>query len=88
MINACGLTLQDLDSVTKRYREIDIEPNLDPANVRAKGKKLALEDVKRGFKVNWTKIRWDREKQSLQQYREKLKSHTDAVSLVLITTIW
>ncbi len=88
MIAACGSTLQELDTVTKSYRELGIDDEAKLIDEKAPGKRRTLEDVKKGIKVNWKKIRWDQEKQSLQQYREKLKSHCDAVNLILTSTIW
>ncbi|KAF7672366.1 hypothetical protein GT037_009397 [Alternaria burnsii] len=82
MINSCASTLQELDSVTKKYR--DVESKAD----KGKSKLRTLEDVKKSIQVNWQRVRWDYEKQSLQEYREKLKSHTDAINLLLTSVIW
>ena len=82
MIGSCASTLQELDMVTKKYRDVEIQAN------KGKTKLRTLEDVKKSMKVNWQRVRWDREKQSLQQYREKLKSHTDAINLMLTSIIW
>ena len=82
MIGSCASTLQELDTVTKKYRDVEIQAN------KGKTKLRTLEDVKKSMKVNWQRVRWDREKQSLQQYREKLKSHTDAINLMLTSIIW
>jgi hypothetical protein len=82
MINSCASTLQELDTVTKRYRDVESQAN------KGKTKLRTLEDVKKSFRVNWQRVRWDQEKQSLQQYREKLKSHTDAINLILTSMIW
>ncbi|KAF2690880.1 hypothetical protein K458DRAFT_438643 [Lentithecium fluviatile CBS 122367] len=75
MIASCGSTLQELDDLMQKYREISADDGLGPK-----------QDTKRmiqRIKVNWKKVRWDQEKQSLQQYREKLRSHTDAINLIL-----
>jgi len=82
MIGSCASTLQELDTVTKKYRDVEIQAN------KGKTKLRTLEDVKKSMKVNWQRVRWDREKQSLQQYREKLNSHTDAINLMLTSIIW
>lgn len=82
MIGSCASTLQELDSVTKKYRDVEIQAN------KGKTKLRTLDDVKKSMKVNWQRVRWDREKQSLQQYREKLKSHTDAINLMLTSIVW
>jgi septation ring formation regulator EzrA len=82
MISSCASTLQELDTVTKKYRVVENEASKEKKNRRT------LEDVKKSFQVNWQRVRWDHEKQSLQQYREKLKSHTDAINLILTSVVW
>lgn len=82
MINSCASTLQELDTVTKKYRDVESKAN------KGKTKLRTLEEVKKSIQVNWQRVRWDYEKQSLQQYREKLKSHTDAINLLLTSVIW
>ncbi|CAN9310368.1 unnamed protein product [Alternaria alternata] len=82
MINSCASTLQELDTVTKKYRDVESKAN------KGKTKLRTLEDVKKSIQVNWQRVRWDHEKQSLQQYREKLKSHTDAINLMLTSVVW
>ena len=82
MIGSCASTLQELDQVTKKHRDVEIHAN------KGKTKLRTLDDVKRSIHVNWQRVRWDREKLSLQQYREKLKSHTDAINLMLTSIIW
>ena len=82
MIGSCASTLQELDTVTKKYRDVEIQAN------KGKTKLRTLDDVRKSMKVNWQRVRWDREKQSLQQYREKLKSHTDAINLMLTSIVW
>ncbi|KAI4681845.1 uncharacterized protein J4E84_007441 [Alternaria hordeiaustralica] len=82
MIGSCASTLQELDTVTKKYRDAEIQAN------KGKTKLRTLDDVRKSMKVNWQRVRWDREKQSLQQYREKLKSHTDAINLMLTSIVW
>jgi hypothetical protein len=82
MIGSCASTLQELDTVTKKYRIVESQANEE-------GTKLyTLEDVKKSIRVNWQRVRRDHEKQSLQQYREKLKSHTNAINLMLTLLIW
>ncbi|KAI4666145.1 uncharacterized protein J4E78_003613 [Alternaria triticimaculans] len=82
MIGSCASTLQELDTVTKKYRLVEGEAGREKNNLRT------LEDVKKSIRVNWQRVRWDREKQSLQQYREKLRSHTDAINLILTSALW
>jgi len=77
ILNSCGKTLQELDDMTKKYREIVIE---EPGS--------AKKGVHDRLRVSWWKIRWDQERQSLQQYREKLRSHTDAISIILMAVTW
>jgi hypothetical protein len=83
MMASCGTTLKELDGVTKKYRE-----SILSSDETDKTKKRNLGDVTKRVKVNWKKVRWDQEKQSLQQYREKLRSHTDAINLVLNSILW
>ena len=82
MIGSCASTLQELDAVTKKYRIIENQAT------KRKAKMSSLDDVKKSIQVNWQRVRWDREKQSLQQYREKVKSHTDAINLMLTSITW
>ncbi|KAF2021492.1 hypothetical protein BU24DRAFT_21569 [Aaosphaeria arxii CBS 175.79] len=87
MIASCGTTLQELDDMTKKYREIGIDKDLPQGSINAAVKKTLDYRIQR-MKVNWKKIRWDQEKQSLQSYREKLKTHTDAINLILTSMVW
>jgi hypothetical protein len=82
MIDSCASTLQELDQVTEKYRNVESQAN------KGKTKLRTLGDVKKSIQVNWQRVRWDHEKQSLQQYREKLKSHTDAINLMLTSVTW
>lgn len=87
MIASCGSTLQELDDVTKKYRDIAAEDGKeDGENIEKKRK--VFDDVARRMRVNWRKVRWDQEKQSLQQYREKLRSHADGINIILSSMIW
>lgn len=88
MIRNCASTLQELESVTEKYRTIEGNAIEQAAAIKDKKKSRTLDDVKKSIQVNWHRVRWDYEKQSLQQYREKLKSHTDAINLILTSTIW
>ena len=82
MIESCASTLQELDDVTKKYRIVESQANKEKKKLRT------IEDVKKSVKVNWQRVLWNYEKQSLQQYREKLKSHVDAINLLLNSVIW
>ncbi|CAN9271246.1 unnamed protein product [Alternaria alternata] len=82
MIDSCASTLQELDEVTKKYRDVESQA------IKGKPRLRTMEDMKKSIRVNWQRVRWDHEKQSLQQYREKLKSHTDAINLMLTSVIW
>lgn len=88
MIRSCASTLQELESATKKHRKIESKTVEQAAANQDKTKSRTLGDVKRSIQVNWHRLRWDYEKQSLQQYREKLKSHTDAINLILTSAIW
>jgi hypothetical protein len=98
MINSCGTTLQELDSVTKRYREA-ANPGVsdvvdDTADLPAAGpsinpnKRRSIVRFTQNVRVNWMKIRWDIERNSLSEYREKLQAHMDAINIVLTTFLW
>jgi hypothetical protein len=99
MVLSCRATLQELDSVTKKYREaaeladtdvvdedadfrLELEASSNPS------KKRPIARFKEKARVNWMKIRWDMERNSLGEYRVKLQSHTDAINLVLTTFLW
>lgn len=82
MVNSCACTLKELEAVTEKYRIIESQAN------KGKTKLRTLDDVKKSIRVNWQRVRWDHEKQSLQQYREKVKSHTDAINLILTSVVW
>lgn len=82
MVNSCACTLQELEAVTEKYRTVESQAN------KGKTKLRTLDDVKKSIRVNWQRVRWDHEKQSLQQYREKVKSHTDAINLILTSVVW
>jgi hypothetical protein len=99
MVISCRATLQDLDSVTKRYREAaeptnsdvgvedaDSRPDVEASSNPSKKRSIAR--FREKARVNWMKIRWDMERNSLSEYRVKLQSHTDAINLVLTTFLW
>ena len=99
MIASCGATLQELESVTKKYREVadpaesnighDGLAGLPAAAVSANPKqKRSVAGLKEDIRVNWRKIRWDTERNSLSEYRGKLQAHTDAINIVLSTFLW
>ncbi|KAK2767455.1 hypothetical protein FQN54_003611 [Arachnomyces sp. PD_36] len=80
MINSCADTLGELEKVTQMYREGVL---LSPGNGKSVAERGIRERTVDRFKVNWLKIRWDRERSSLSEYREKLQSHTDAINMIL-----
>lgn len=98
MVDSCRATLTELDSVTKPYREAadpggngiadDTTDFLDNGTPTNPNKKLSLARFKKSFRANWMKIRWDIERNSLNEYREKLQAHTDAINIVLSTFLW
>ena len=95
MINSCGATLQELDSVTKKYREAALPAGSDLVDEAVdlptigsstnQEKRISRVPLKQRVRVNWWKIRWDIERKSLGEYREKLQAHTDAINIVLST---
>ena len=99
MISSCGATLQELESVTMKYREVadpaesdvvhDGPAGLLTAAVSTNPKQTrSVARLKEDIRVNWRKIRWDVERYSLSEYREKLQAHPDAISIVLSTFLW
>ncbi|EUC44955.1 hypothetical protein COCMIDRAFT_37284 [Bipolaris oryzae ATCC 44560] len=88
MINACASTLKELEAMTEKYRSVETAAVENAATNKGKAKLRTLDDMKKSIQVNWHRVRWDYEKQSLQQYREKLESHTDAINLILTSMIW
>ncbi|EOA92168.1 hypothetical protein ACJQWK_03452 [Exserohilum turcicum] len=87
MISSCATTLQELESVTEKYLSSEKLATELAKPSKGKTKMHALENMKKSMHINWRRIRWDYEKHSLQQYREKLKSHTDAINLILTSAI-
>lgn len=97
MISSCGATLQELDTVTSKYREaanqgesdvVDHTADLPATGPTNPNKKRSISQFKRNVRVNWMKIRWDVERHSLSEYRVKLQAHTDAINIVLNTFLW
>ena len=86
MIDSCGSTLQDLDSMTQKYRD-GTKPTESEVNDNRR-KKVFLARVKENCNINWMKIRWDMERYSIQYYRDKLRSHADAINIVMNTFLW
>jgi hypothetical protein len=84
MVASCGATLQELESVTKKYREVADPVESDVVHEQPRSVARLKEDIR----VNWRKIRWDVERYSLSEYREKLQAHTDAINVVLSTFLW
>jgi hypothetical protein len=100
MVASCEATLQELDSVTKRYREA-VKPaesevvNDDDGEVGTvvgastpPNKQRSMARFKENVQVNWLKIRWSMERNSLGEYRTKLQSHVDSINMVLNTFLW
>lgn len=100
MVCSCGITLQELDSVTKKYREAaepaesEVSVEHDVGIVQAVGtstppnKKRSIVRFKENVQVNWLKIRWGIERSSLSEYRARLQSHIDSINMVLNTFLW
>jgi hypothetical protein len=95
MVQSCATTLEELDAVTKKYRE-GVKPGAieeaedDASTTQRRGKKppIAVGKLKRSVASNFIKVRWDMDKQALKVYRDKLQSHTDAINIVLNTFLW
>ncbi|OAG42871.1 hypothetical protein AYO21_02822 [Fonsecaea monophora] len=96
MVQNCAVTLDDLDNVTKKYREgaTMSENNENNEGVESgagsgSGKSQKRRKVfKNAIASNWAKIRWDIDKDSLKAYRDKLQAHVNAINLVLSTFHW
>jgi hypothetical protein len=92
MINSCGTTVQELESVTKRYGKAagPDEATDSPATVTCINphKKRSADRFKQSVQANWARIRWDMERNSLNEYRAKLQAHMDAINIVLTTFLW
>ena len=85
--------------MTKKYREVadpaesdvvhDWPAGLPTAAVSTNPKQTcSVARLKEDIRVNRRKIRWDVERYSLSEYREKLQAHPDAISIVLSTFLW
>lgn len=91
MIASCSSALQELDSMTQKYRdgvmsaesaaveEVEITPG--------KHIKIRAAQLKRNLERNFTKVRWDMKRQSFQEYRDKLQAHVDTINIVLNTLL-
>jgi hypothetical protein len=57
--------------VTKKYREeaIDKEEEDISSSPGKNKKRRTFDDVAKRVRVNWKKVRWDMERQTLSQYR-------------------
>lgn len=99
MVASCGCTLQELDSVTQRYKEVTkpagSEVEVDDAGVvpsvgapTLPNNKRSITRFKNNVQINWLKIRWGIERGSLGEYRARLQSHMDALNMVLNTFLW
>lgn len=86
MIDSCASTLQDLDTMTQKYRD-GTKPTESGGNDN-QSKKVLLARLKQNININWMKVRWDRERYSLQYYRDKLRSHADAINIVMNSYLW
>lgn len=99
MVCSCSATLQELDSVTARYREATKSAESEVINdnievVPAVGastqpnRKPSMARFKDNVQVNWLKMRWSIERNSFSEYRARLQSHTDTINMVLNTLLW
>jgi hypothetical protein len=92
MVSSCGATLQELDTVTSKYREAANQGEdgvVDATGLSTNpNKKHSISQFKQKVRVNWMKMIWDVERNSLSEYRVKLQAHTDAINIVLNTFLW
>ncbi len=93
MISSCGATLMELENILVKYAD-DVDDadsviqQLTVSTARVATKKLSLLQLKKTVKVNWLRVLWDLEGQTLMEYRQKLQTHTDAINIVLNTFLW
>jgi hypothetical protein len=92
MIDSCASTLNELDTKTQKYRDIDVEGGIQDQNISGGGtsstRQRTLERWRTLLKVQYTRINWDFKRVSLNEYRQKLQAHTSALNIVLCTFIW
>ncbi|OQU97520.1 hypothetical protein CLAIMM_03445 [Cladophialophora immunda] len=87
MIQNCAVTLEDLDNVTKKYRDGVMISSNEGDSGPSRGQKRRTR-LRNAIASNWAKITWDMDKDSLKTYRDRLQSHVDAINLVLSTFHW
>ncbi|KAJ5504860.1 hypothetical protein N7463_007734 [Penicillium fimorum] len=86
MIRSCCQTLEELEKATAKYREAVEDHGSMPQSYKAL--KSPSQQFTTQVKIQWRMFMWDFRGESLSQYRRKLESQTDAISLLLSTFIW
>lgn len=74
LILSCEETLYQLEDAAEQYKEALNESG----NVSYKDQ----------LKIQWKRILWSMRGDTLMQYRDKLRSHTDSINLLLNTSVW
>lgn len=87
MIGSCLQTLNELESVTRKYREAAYDPLPRPSPQYAVASVHFSHQFRAQAKVQWRRFLWDLKGDSLCRYREKLQAHTEAINLLLGTFI-
>lgn len=82
MVGSCRQTLEDLERTTLKYRDILrlSTPSRDAGSFHT--------SPQFWFKLQWRRVMWDFKGESLTRYRKKLKTHIEAINLMLNTCIW
>lgn len=88
MVRNFATTLEDLDSVTKKYRDGAQPDGQGSGGLQESSNANLRVKLQRRLASNVMRIRWDIDKSALRIYRDKLQSHTDVINLVLNTYIW
>lgn len=82
MVRSCRQTLEDLERMTAKYRDI-IKESTSCQSIASPGSTSLA-----NLKIQWRRFMWDLRGESLTRYRQKLETHTAAINLMLNTCIW
>ncbi|OQE29736.1 hypothetical protein PENSTE_c002G05532 [Penicillium steckii] len=74
LIHSCEEALHQLEDATEQYKEA-----LDESGNAS---------YKDQLKIQWKRMLWSMRGDTLMQYRDKLRSHTDSINLLLNTSVW
>lgn len=88
LIRSCLQTLNELENVTRKYREAAHDPPPLLSSQYAVASVHFSQQFRAQAKIQWRRFLWDLKGDSLSRYREKLQLHADAINLLLNTLIW